>query len=91
LTPHRTTNKVVINDKKALHNRWPRPHLRRPNQPTIHKNLALLFTQQGKTDEAIQHYRQVLKYRPNDTDAYNNLEALLAIQKKSATENKTPK
>jgi hypothetical protein len=29
LTPHRTTNKVVVNGKKTSHNRWPHPHLHR--------------------------------------------------------------
>jgi len=43
------------------------------NNYRIHNNLGLALDKQGRTEEAIEHYLQALRIRPDDVDAHNNL------------------
>ena len=49
-----------------------------------HNNLGLALAGQGKIDEAIEHYNEALRLRPNYATARTNLGAALAKQGKSA-------
>jgi len=52
------------------------------NNPIMHNNLALAIQSQGRTDEAIAHYRQVLRANPDFVPAHNNLALALQSQGK---------
>jgi tetratricopeptide (TPR) repeat protein len=45
-----------------------------------HINLGNLFTDQGRTAEAIEHYQAALEIRPDFAEAHNNLGTALAAQ-----------
>jgi Flp pilus assembly protein TadD len=45
----------------------------RPNSPEIHNNLGNALLAQGRTEEAISHFRLAVKYRPDFAEAYFNL------------------
>ena len=47
-----------------------------------HNNLGILFSLKGQTDEAIRHYREALRLRPDFASARNNLDNLLAAKPK---------
>ncbi len=47
-----------------------------------HNNLAATLSQQGKVDEAIQHYHQSLQFNPDYAEARYNLATILAEQGK---------
>ena len=55
----------------------------KPDQPTIHNNLAILFGRQGKYDKALESYREVLKYRPDDKIASDAIKAIEKMQNSS--------
>ncbi len=38
-----------------------------------HNNLGLIFYQNGKIDEGIEHYKQSIKIYPNNPEAYNDM------------------
>ncbi|MHC4216321.1 MAG: tetratricopeptide repeat protein, partial [Planctomycetota bacterium] len=44
-----------------------------PNNWVAHNNLGVTLNLQGRFDEAIDHYRQVLQIKPNDVEAHHNL------------------
>ncbi len=50
----------------------------RPNSIEPHQHLAGLYLKQGRTDEAIAHYRHVLAIKPDNAEARAALERLLA-------------
>jgi Flp pilus assembly protein TadD len=62
----------------------------KPDQPTIHKGLAVLFTRQGDINRAIYHYRQVLIYKPDDEFARDNLPKLLTIRENPDSKAQNP-
>jgi tetratricopeptide (TPR) repeat protein len=43
-----------------------------------HNNMANTLANAGKTDEAIEHYQQALRLKPDYAESYNNLGVLLA-------------
>jgi len=43
-----------------------------------HNNLALLFSDRGRTDEAMAHYQKAIELKPDFFQAHNNLGILLA-------------
>jgi len=45
---------------------------------TAHVNLGAFLVEQGRTAEAVAHYRQALELRPRNADAHTNLGALMA-------------
>ena len=47
-----------------------------------HNNLGLALADQGKLDEAVVHYQEALKIRPNDPDVFTNLGVALAGQQR---------
>jgi tetratricopeptide (TPR) repeat protein len=49
-----------------------------PAYTNAHTNLANLLDEQGKTDEAISHYRETIRLRPDDVLARLNLAVALA-------------
>jgi tetratricopeptide (TPR) repeat protein len=55
----------------------------RPGFAEAHHNLANLLRQQGRQEEAIEHFRIFLKIRPDDARAHFNLGVLLQKQGKT--------
>ena len=53
------------------------------NNFVIHNNLGVVLAGQGKTQEAVAHYAEALKIRPDYAEAHNNLGAVLARQGKT--------
>lgn len=49
-----------------------------PEHPAIHRNLGILLSELGRTDEAIVHLRKVLQLVPNEPAARETLEAIEA-------------
>lgn len=49
--------------------------------------LTQILTQQGKIDAAVGHLKEILKTRPNDLQAINNLAWLLAVYKDAQCHN----
>jgi protein O-mannosyl-transferase len=43
-----------------------------------HNNLGVLFTDMGRTDEAMAHYQKALEINPDNDEAHDNLGVLLA-------------
>ncbi|MDP7453566.1 MAG: tetratricopeptide repeat protein, partial [Arenicellales bacterium] len=39
----------------------------------VHNNLAIAFAKQGRTEEAVEHYLQALRLKPDYAEAHNNL------------------
>jgi tetratricopeptide (TPR) repeat protein len=52
------------------------------NNPIMHNNFALAIQLQGRIDEAISHYRQILQTNPKFVPAHNNLALALQSQGK---------
>jgi protein O-mannosyl-transferase len=48
-----------------------------------HNNLGVILADQGKLDEAIAHYSEALRIKPNYADAHNNLGVALDDQGKT--------
>jgi len=48
--------------------------------------LATVYEQAGEHDKAIERYRQVLSFQPNDVGALNNLAYALAVHRNQASE-----
>ncbi len=44
-----------------------------PTSPKIHYNLGLALSQAGRYDEAVPHYRDALRLKPDHAKAHNNL------------------
>ena len=44
-----------------------------PNYAKAHLLLGVAYTQQGRTDEAIQEYQMALRVKPDDADAHFGL------------------
>jgi len=53
------------------------------NNFTIHYNLGLVLDRQGKTQEAIAHYAEALRIKPDFVRAHNNLGLVLVGQGKT--------
>ena len=49
-----------------------------PNEPTIHRNLALAEEQRGHLAEAAIHYREALRLKPDDPQAGAGLKRVTA-------------
>ncbi len=44
-----------------------------PNRPQVHNTLASILKKQGKYSQAVYHYKQALKLRPDFAEAYHGL------------------
>jgi len=49
-----------------------------PNKPRQHYNLGVVLARKGNLDEAIEHYRRALSFKPDYVDSYYNLGNALA-------------
>jgi tetratricopeptide (TPR) repeat protein len=49
----------------------------------VHTNLGLALSAQGKTDQAIEEYRQAIRLQPDDAKAHSNLGNALSAQGKT--------
>jgi tetratricopeptide (TPR) repeat protein len=66
------------NLRKAMELYLENPHSYEDNSIyLLHYNRGILFMKKSKNTEAIQAFRESLKFRPNDRDAYVNLAYLL--------------
>jgi tetratricopeptide (TPR) repeat protein len=54
-----------------------------PNYVDAHNNLGVVLYQQGKTEEAIFHFREALRLHPGSASAHNNLGGVLMNQGKT--------
>lgn len=52
---------------------WNRVIAQRPNHARAYNNLGFLLAQDGRLDEAMQHYERSLKVKPDYPEAHNNL------------------
>jgi uncharacterized protein (TIGR03790 family) len=59
-----------------------------PDSAQGHLRLAELLNADGDYDQALEHYRAVVRARPNNYLALNNLAYILAVQKRSVEEAK---
>lgn len=67
MTVHRNS---VYQDEQGL---WEDTLAKRPDNARAHNNLGRLFHNEGKFDEAIEHYRISLRGDPTNAKAYYNL------------------
>jgi len=44
-----------------------------PDAPTVHNHLGTVLDAQGRTEEAMTHYRRAIELKPKYFDPYNNL------------------
>ena len=60
-----------------------------PNKHRVHLNLGIALKNRGRIDEAISHYRRVIKLKPDYAEGYYNLGNALLIKGdfKEAAEN----
>ena len=49
-----------------------------PQAPILHSGMGLFLFEQGKSDEAISHYKEALKLNPLDSETNNNMAIALA-------------
>ncbi|MDM8525129.1 tetratricopeptide repeat protein [Desulfococcaceae bacterium HSG8] len=54
------------------------------NNYLAHNNLGIALANQGRTDEAAEHYAEALRINPDYAFSHNNLAILLAIRGKTA-------
>ena len=47
-------------------------------------NLGVLLANKGQTDEAISHYQDALRLKPDHAEAHNNLACLLRMNEAPA-------
>jgi tetratricopeptide (TPR) repeat protein len=59
----------------------------RPDDADTHCILAEIFSDQNKAVEAVQHYREALRIRPDFPEALNNLALMLATSKEADIRN----
>ena len=71
----------IYRDEGAL---WRDTLAKNPGSWMAHNNLGHLLARQGKTGEAIRHYREALRLRPGHANALNNLGNALLRQGKVA-------
>ncbi|MEA2710308.1 MAG: protein O-mannosyl-transferase [Phycisphaerales bacterium] len=55
-----------------------------PDNPVFRFHVAEAYRQQGQAEEAIEHYRRVLEFDPNNADAMGNLGLSLAMTGRNA-------
>jgi tetratricopeptide (TPR) repeat protein len=60
----------VYTDSQTL---WRDNLTKNPNAALAHYNLGNALADQGKVQEAVQHYEQALRLKPDYTDAHHNL------------------
>jgi len=63
----------------------------KPNYDNAHLNLATVLTMQNRFDEAISHYREVLRLIPNDRRARQGLQQTLIKRNNAAQQQKNEK
>ncbi len=67
----------VFRDDQTL---WQDTLTKNPDCWLAHCNLGVVLAEQGRLDEAIQHYQQALELNPDYIEAHNNLGNELAAQ-----------
>ncbi len=71
----------VYANEEAL---WSDNVAKNPNAWAAHYNLGIVLVRLGRAPEAIEHYEQALRIRPDFADADNNLAWLLATREDSS-------
>jgi hypothetical protein len=66
---------------------WRRTLARNPDSTMVHNNLGILLENQGRIEEALEHYHQAIQINPNDREALNNLALLLAASPRAEFRN----
>ena len=66
---------------------WRQTLARDPDSSMVHNNLGILLENQGRIEEAMEHYRQAIQINPNDREALNNLALVLAAGPKAEFRN----
>src|SRR6266446_4370000 len=61
---------LIYRDLETL---WQDTLNKNPNSWLAHNNLGVVYSRQGRLDEAIQEYLTALAIHPDDTEAHNNL------------------
>ena len=69
----------IYKDSETL---WRDTLWKNPGAWIAHNNLGIALEAQGKFDEAISHFRQVLEVKPDLAEAHNNLGNVLSTQGK---------
>jgi tetratricopeptide (TPR) repeat protein len=64
-------------DYKTFLTIWQDTVAKCPNNPRAHNNLGTALAQTGKTEEAIAHYEQALRLKPDYAEALNHLGTVL--------------
>ncbi len=59
---------------------WRKTLAKNPDCWMAHNNLGLLLSNQGRNEEAMEHYRKAIQIDPNDFEALYNLGIALAAQ-----------
>ena len=57
---------------------WRKTLAKNPDCWLAHNNLGMLLSNQGRNEEAMDHYHKAIQINPNDSEALNNLGAALA-------------
>jgi Flp pilus assembly protein TadD len=63
---------------RDLETLWRDTLAKNPDCWLAHNNLGMLLSNQGRNDEAMDHYHKAIQINPNDSEALNNLGAALA-------------
>ena len=66
---------------------WRQTLARDPDSTMVHNNLGILLENQGRIEEAMEHYHQAIQINPNDREALNNLALVLAAGPKAEFRN----
>jgi Flp pilus assembly protein TadD len=66
----------------TLETLWTDTLAKNPSSWMAHNNLGNVLVNQGKDDEAIEHFRKALRIKPDDERAHTNLGSVLARQGK---------
>ena len=63
---------------RDLETLWRDTLVKNPDCWLAHNNLGLMLKNQGRIEEAMEHYHQAIQINPNNFEALNNLGAVLA-------------
>ena len=66
----------IFRDDEAL---WRDTLAKNPACSMANNNLGVLLANKGQTDEAISHYQEALRLKPDHAEAHNNLACLLRV------------
>jgi tetratricopeptide (TPR) repeat protein len=61
-----------------------------PDDEKAHNNLGTLLAQQGRLDEAIEHFSEALRIKPDFVEAHRNLTRARDMARKKSNESCAP-